>query len=121
MKKVMLIAVTLMATLLFVGGCGEEFAVGFGTGAAAMKTMADDAQEKFEIAVGELNAETKRLNTEIAVVKGIDVEDFIKPETVQAIKGLRGREKDPATWIALASILANAIWGGKTIGERKKK
>jgi len=36
---------------------------------------------------------------------------------VAAIESLKGREKDPVMWIALASLLANAFVGGKYIGK----
>ena len=112
-------AVLVLVSLCFVSGCGEEFAAGFGTGAAAMRVMADDAQEKFIVAVNELNVETKRLNTEISAVKEIDVEAFIKPGTVTAIESIKDRAKDPVTWAAILSLLANGVWAGRTIEKRK--
>lgn len=111
----------IIAMLSLCAGCGEPFAVGFGTGAAAMQAMADESQNDFIEAVNALNAETNRLNTEIGAVKEIDVEAFIKPETITAIKSLKGIEKKPTTWLALASILANGIWAGRTIEKRIAK
>jgi len=103
MKMRILIVVTLLT--LFATGCAEEFVGGFAAGAAGMKVMADDAQEKFIEAVNELNAETERLNAEIGVVKDIDIEAFVKPETIAAIDSLKEKGKDPILWIALASLL----------------
>jgi len=113
------IMIGLIASMFFVAGCGEEFAAGFGTGAIAMKKMSDDAQDKFIVAVNDLNAETERLNSEIGAVKDIDIEAFVKPETVELIESLKGREKDPMTWIALVSILGGAFFGGKVHEKRK--
>lgn len=117
MKRIMLI----LALLLVAGvaGCGEEFAVGFGTGAATAKALADDAQERAIEAVNELNAETNKLNANIDAVKSIDVTDFVKPETVEAIKSLQGREKEITLWIALASLLLGG--SGVNIYKNQKK
>jgi len=106
--------------LLAIAGCGEEFATGFGSGTVATKVLVDDAQDKFIEAVAGLMAETENLNTQIDAVKDIEVKDFVKPETIEAVENLKSREKDPVTYIALASILANVLWGGKTLGEKKK-
>jgi len=101
MKWIMIV----LPCFLFIGGCGEEFAAGFGTGAVSMAKMSNDAQDKFIKAVNELNAETVRLNAEIGAVKDIDIKTFVKPETIAAIESLKAQEKDPTLWIALASIL----------------
>ena len=100
---------------LLVAGCGEEFAAGFGTGAATMGVMAEDAQAKFIAAVNELNAETERINTATDDISG---SILVKPETLEAIKDLKGRGKDPVTWMALFSMLGNAVWAGRTIQKR---
>lgn len=115
MKK--LIMLLCLIVLLAIAGCGEPFAGGFASGAAAYKVMADDAQEKFIEAVNSLNEETAKINSGVS---GIEGTILVRPEMLEAIKGLKGREKDPVTWIALASILANAFWGGKTLEKRKK-
>jgi len=86
-------------------GCGEPFAGGFAAGAASYKAVADDAQSDFIEAVKALNSETGRLNDEIEVVKAINIKDFVKPEAITAIESLKGKEKDPTLWIALASML----------------
>ncbi len=99
----------------FLAGCAE-YAGGFATGAAAMKKVMDDSQDRFFEAVDNLNEETAKIN---AGVKGIEGTILVKPETLDAIKGLKGREKDPVTWIALASIFANAFFGGKGYASRK--
>ena len=106
--------------VLALAGCGEgEFAGGFVTGLAAMEKMAEDAQDKFIVAVNELNAETAEINAKIEAVEAIEVKDFIKPETIAAIESAKSRTKDPVVWVALVSILANAFLGGKAT-ERKK-
>ncbi len=103
---------------LSVAGCGEEFAAGLGTGVVTIKAMSDDAQERFLATVNEVNAETARLNAEIGAVKEIDINAFVKPETIAAFESLKGN-KDPMTWVALASVLGAAFFGGK-VHEKKK-
>ena len=110
--------ITLMCCVLL-SGC-TEFAGGFGAGAAAVSKIAEDSQKRFVEAVNELNDETARLNAGREAVESIDIETFINPETIDAVNSLKGREKDPVTWVALASILANMFWGGKTYGAKKK-
>ena len=100
----------------FVSGC-VEFATGFGSGAAAATKLADEKQEEFLTAVIALNEETARINEMYDTVDGTML---LKPETIEAIEGLRGREKDPVSWIATASVLANMFWGGKSYANRKK-
>ena len=112
MKKVLMI-ICLIVSAVILGGCGAEYGVGFGSGVAAMKIMSDEAQENFIAAVNELNATTALIEGEI---DGVAL-PVIKPETVAAIESLKGREKDPVMWIALASLLANAFVGGKYIGK----
>ena len=55
--------------------------------------------------MNELNETTAELNAQKEAIESIDVEDFIKPETIEAVKSLKGMEKDPTLWIALASLL----------------
>ena len=97
--------------MVYLAGCGqaESFAVGFGTGVVAMEQIASDSQEAFVEAVDTLDDETAKLNTLIGTYE---------PRTAEAIEKLKDRSKDPITWIALASILGNAFWGGRA--SRKK-
>ena len=106
----------MLAFLVILNGCSEPFTAGFGSGAAAMAAMADDAQTKFVEAVNDLNAETELINSSI---EGIDGSIFIKPEAVEAINSLKGREKDPVFWIGLASVLANAGLIGNKLSKAK--
>ena len=103
------IALTFMAVLLtmlyFVVGC-QEYAAGVATGVTAMKELAEDSQEKFIVAMSELNAETDELNTKIDAVKSINLNELVKPETVEAVKSLKEQADDPALWIALLSMFA---------------
>ena len=115
MKKLMVVLI-----LVFCAGCGEEFAAGMATGVAAMKKMSDDAQNKFIVAVNELNTETERLNSEIGAVKDIDIDSFIKPETRNAISSLEANKDNPMSWVALASMLAGGFFGGQSYVNRKK-
>lgn len=110
--------VVLLLLVVGLAGC-TEFAGGFTAGAAVMKKMANDSQEQFIEAVNELNKETAKLNAQKEAVENIEVESFINPETIEAVQGLEEREKDPVTWIALTSVLANMFWGGKAFGGRK--
>jgi len=109
MKKLAL-TICLIVVAAILSGC-TEYAAGFGSGATAMKIMNDEAQENFIAAVNELNATTALLEGEVDSI----VMPSIKPETTAAIKSLKGREKDPVTWIALASLLTNAFVGGKYV------
>jgi len=111
--------ITILACLML-AGCGEEFAAGVGTGMVAMTQMSEDAQTRFIETVNALDAETARLNAEIRAVKDIDVDSFIKPETRAAIDSLKERGNDPITWVALASVLGNAFFGGQSFANRKK-
>lgn len=106
MKK-MLITICLIVLAVVLSGCAE-YATGFGSGVATMKIMSDEAQENFIAAVNELNATTALIEGE---VEGIAL-PTVKPETIAAIESLKGRKEDPITWIAFASLLANAFWGG---------
>ena len=118
MKTKLIVAAVLMSVCL-ISGCGEPFAAGFGTGAIAVKTMSDDAQERFIIAVNNLNRETEKLNNEIGAVKDIDIEAFIKPETIAAFESLKDRKNDPTLWIALVSLLLGGT--GVNIFKNQKK
>ena len=113
MKK-MLMTICLIVLAVVVSGCAE-YAAGFGSGGAAMKIMSDEAQERFIAAVNEWNATTALIE---GGVEGISL-PTVKPETIAAAESLKGREKDPVTWVALASILGNAFWGGSAFGGRK--
>jgi len=113
--NIMMVFCILISFSMF--GCGEEFVAGFGSGVTIMETMADDAQNKFLTAVNALNEETSRINDIVNETEGTVL---VKPKTLEAIQGLKGREKDPVTWIALASLLANAFFGGKSyVGKGK--
>ena len=70
--------------------------------------------------MNELNEETAKLSVQKEAVEKIDYTAFIKPEAVAAIESLKGREKDPMTWFALVSLLANGIWAGRTIEKKVK-
>lgn len=109
MKK-LVSTICLIVLVAILSGC-TEYAVGFGSGATAMKIMSDEAQENFIAAVNELNATTALIEDGI---DGVALPS-IKPETTAVLESLRGREKDPVTWIALASLLTNAFMGGKYV------
>jgi len=109
----------LLLMLFVLCGC-NEFAGGFGAGAAAMKRLSDDAQADFVESVELLNAATAE-NEAAAGAAGEYVGGLVKPETIRAIASLKGREKDPATWIALFSLLANGVWAGRAIEKRVAK
>ena len=112
------ISIALFVALLFVGGCTEPFAAGFGTGVATMAAMADDSQERFMEAVNVLNEETAKINEGVGSIEG---SILVKPETLAAMKSLKGREKDPVFWTALLSVLVNAGVIGNTYAKSKKK
>lgn len=111
--------ILILLACLFVGGCAEkEFAGGVVGGVAAMKLMSDDAQDKFIAAVNEMNSETARINETVGKIDGTIL---VKPETLEALKVLKDKEKDPTFWIAIASLLGNAVWGGRAIEKKLKK
>ena len=118
MKRLLIPFILLMACLgLF--GCNESFTAGAVAGAATMGKLQEDAlkaQDTFLTAIKELNATTATLNDKTGIAEDLLL---VKPETIEAIESLKGREKDPLTWIAALSIVANTFWGGKTFGSRK--
>jgi len=113
MKQILLITMVMIGLFVF-SGCGEEFAAGMGTGAA----LVHDANAKVIEAVAELNARTEEINGTISSTGDMVV---LKTDTIAAIRSLKGREKDPVTWVALASLLANTFVGGNAFSNRKKK
>ena len=112
MKK--LILLLLLACLC--AGCNEELAV-VTANLAAWQIITSDAQTDFIEAVNGLNVETVKINAMRAEAKDLIV---IKPETIETLGKLKGREKDPVFWAALVSVIANAVVGGKAIGNIKK-
>lgn len=110
--------VTIILLVFLMVGC-EEYAATFSAGAAAGAALAENTQARFLETVNEVNKETARLNGYIESVNTIDPNGLVKPEVIEAYKSLRGREKDPVSWVALASVLANMFWGGQTYARRK--
>ncbi|KKL58863.1 hypothetical protein LCGC14_2221070 [marine sediment metagenome] len=101
--------------VILLSGCAE-FAGGFATGMVAMEELANNAQEDLVETVKKVNARTAELNETL-----VNAENLIKPETVEAIKTARNMAKEPMSWVALASIIANGVWAGRTLEKRKKK
>jgi hypothetical protein len=114
MKKYLLTLCLLCGLVLGLAGC-EEWAAGSAAGMA----LATDAQNRFIETVNELNEETARLNGQIEAVNTISPDGIIKPEVIAAYESLKGREKDPVTWIALASVLGNMFVGGSAFEKRR--
>jgi hypothetical protein len=115
MKRVILMLAIIIVSLsgcMALTGCGEEFAAGMGVGAI----LAEDANNDLLESIVLLNAKTAEINEQVMNTEGLIV---IQPETMEAIRNLKGREKDPVTWIALASIIVNAFAGGKFFTNRK--
>lgn len=112
----MLICALLMLGVL--AGCngGEPFVGGLVTGATGMKVWLDEKNEEFIAAVNEIDARTDEINSALELY---DSEG--KDEIMAAIAELKKRvdTKDPVVWVAIASVLANALWGGTAIGKRK--
>jgi hypothetical protein len=90
-------------SILFICGCGAEYAGGLATG-VVIEEIARSAENNLLNAITDINETTARLNSESGSI----------------IKSFKGKEKDPTTWIALASVLANAFWGGKSYGGKRK-
>jgi len=112
----------LMMSLLTLTGCtgAEAFIAGASTG-AALQDIADQSQDELILSIQEVNKKTNELNDISERIKGIANSEglpvsnsIVKPEMIAAIKSLKGREKDPMTWIAIASVLANMIWAGRS-------
>ena len=105
--------VTLTLAVLLLSGC-EAFTAGAVTGAATMAELAAQVNRDAREAIAATTEEAERLNAlregMIAIGKNTVL---IEPETLEAIKGLKNRESDPLTYVALASIIANAFMGGK--------
>lgn len=104
--KYVLISVVLAVLL---AGCGQEFGLGFGTGAAVMAKMAEDAQEDFIAAVDAIDAQAADLN---ALAASYSTKGLIKPETVAAIEKVKGFKDNPVAWVAIAEALAIAFGAG---------
>jgi hypothetical protein len=110
MKNWNIITLIFISLLLFLfTGCGAEFTGGVATGVAIEK-MVDKAEDDLLIAIDEYNTITADINAKTNAIEGTVL---IQPKTLEAIKNLKGREKDPVTWIALASILANVFGVGR--------
>ena len=114
-KDIMLIICLVAIALggLFVSGCVEQ-ALWTTSGMVAMNEVANDSTERFLDAVNTLNTETNRINAAVdSIETSINDSLAIKPETREAYDRLKGREKDPVTWVAAGSLIANAIMGGR--------
>ena len=108
----------LIVGLLLFAGCTEPGTTGFVAGAAATKVLTDDAQTKLVEAVNKLNAETARINEMTDTAGGAIL---VKPETIEVLQSVKGKEKDPAFWLALASMLSAGFFGGKVHEKWGKK
>ena len=84
--------------------------------AVVIATTFAEAQVKATEALNAVNTETIRMNE---LADGMRGAVLLTPELAEAASKMKGREKDPVTWVAAASILANMFWGGKTYGKRK--
>ena len=104
--------------LLLVAGCGEEFAAGVASGVATAKAISDDSQDRFIAMAHELDAKTEEMRVTKEAVGSLAPKDFIRPETIEAIEGLKDRTKDPVTWLALLSLLGNGVWAGRAVEKR---
>jgi hypothetical protein len=114
--KTIKIIIVLIGLLTF-SGCIDSFSGGVATG-VALQELADRSQDELVIAIKAMDAEAERINN---AVEGVEGSVLIRPETLDAVKGLKGREKDPVAWAALASILVNAFLGGKGYTSRIAK
>lgn len=100
----------LLAGLILVQGCTEgELLAGVFGGVGSAKITSDQMQERFVKILNEFEVEVERLQTQKDTLSEIE----IKKETKETIKKAKDRTKDPVTWIALLSVLANSWWGGR--------
>lgn len=104
----------LIPIILFIAGCGEPFIAGTVTG-AALEEWADGVQDKFVVATNNIATRTDELNAGLEAAKDIVI---VNPETLEAWGQIKGREKDPMTWVALAQGLGLATWFGKYLKGR---
>ena len=104
--------------IILCSGCGPEFGLGFGTGAAVMAKMAEDAQSEFITAVEAVDAQAAVLN---ALAASYSTEGLIKPETVAAIEKVKGFKDNPWAWGAIAGWLLNSGALGAVVGRKLKK
>ncbi len=112
--KMKSILILMVATIvLSLAGCGSEFLAGGATGAAVVI----DAQDRFIEAVNAMNTETARINGTLSAIDGTVL---IRPETLAAVESVRDMKKDPVSWVALISLLANAGVVGKAVSDRNK-
>ena len=101
--------------IILCSGCGQEFGLGFGTGAAVMAKMAEDAQSEFITAVEAVDAQAAVLN---ALAVSYSTEELIKPETVAALE--KAKDFGPIEWYALAATLLGTNAGAFALGRKKK-
>lgn len=113
--KAKMILLLLVMVCLASTGC-QEYAAGTATGATAMAALLEDSQNDFIEAVNALNEETAKINDAITEVEGAVL---VKPETLEALEELKERGKDPITWIAAVSILANVFGIGRASTKKK--
>ena len=114
MKTLLFFVITVVA-VFSITGCIEPYSAGVGSGIAVMDKLSSNAQDKFITAILEINKKTDEFKAALAETEGTM---FIKPETLDAARGINARAKDPVTWVALVSMLANAFVGGNKFGSR---
>lgn len=74
-----------------------------------IEDVSNDIQGRIIKGIRNLNRETEGINNGIT----------IQPETADAIDSLKGRAKDPVTWVAVVSVLAGAVLGAKSYRRKK--
>ncbi len=102
------VLISVVACLLL-AGCGPEFGLGFGSGAAVMAKMAEDSQSGFIAAVDNIDARATELNT---LAGTYSTNGLIKPETLAALDKAKGFKNNPVAWVAIAEALAIAFGAG---------
>lgn len=123
MKKLITImfALVLAAILLTCTSCiSETCATGVAVLAGTAKIMDDTNNDAVAIvtAVKEKTAELNETYRDMVDLKDEIV--IVSPETIGAIEDMKDMKDDPVTWVALASILANAFLGGNAVGKKKR-
>ena len=123
-----LVLISAMSGCLALSGCIEEFVAGFGAGAAAMETMANDVQADFIETVNKLNAEKAKYEELIAQVQDAEVKEalqkLIDEQTLEAIEDIGNTDwSDPKVLggygLALASLLTAGYQKKKRMSEAK--
>lgn len=115
----------LICCLFFVGGCGEPFLTGFGTGVAATEAIAQARQAELNKAIDNLNTKKLEIDSLIEQVDDSELKNllqtFVNQETLEKVEQLKTTDwKDPKVIIGYGLALAAALTAGYQKYQRGK-